>query len=94
MSLPRKITIDTYDRREEGAYAVLIESYGQAPILLETEGCDSSFEQAVERRNRCTIGGQTRRWCIVRLVPVEGNELLLLDFERLQKFTTKKEGDE
>lgn len=26
------------------------------------------------------------RWCIVRLVPVEGNELLLLDFERLQSF--------
>jgi hypothetical protein len=33
------------------------------------------------------------RWCIARLIPIDGNELLALDLERLQSFT-KKEGEE
>ncbi len=84
MSLPRIITIDTFDRRHEGAYGLIIEHPGQAPLLLETEGCDSSYRSTVARMEK--FHGKPMRWCIVRLVPVEGNELLLLDFERLQSF--------
>jgi hypothetical protein len=84
MSLPRIITIDTYDRREQGAYGLIVEYAGQAPILMETEGCASSFKDTAARIEKWQ--GKPLRWCIVRLVPVEGNELLLLDFERLQQF--------
>lgn len=84
MSLPRIITIDTYDKRKEGAYGLIVEYAGQAPILMETEGCGSSFEGTSARIGKWQ--GKPLRWCIVRLVPVEGNELLLLDFERLQQF--------
>lgn len=91
MSIGRTITIDTYARREEGAYGVIVEYAGQAPILLEREGCDSSFQSCMDRVNR-KMHGPPLRWCIVRLVPVDGNELLLLDFERLQAF--KKESEE
>jgi len=86
MSLPRIITIDTYDRRDEGAYALVTESQGQAPILMETEGCYTSFQSCRKRMDRMHKSGYAQRWCIVRLVPVEGNELLVLDLERLQQF--------
>ena len=89
MSLGRTITIDTYARREEGAYGVIVEYPGEAPILLEIEGCDSSFQSAMDRVGR--VKDRLIRWCIVRLVPVDGNELLLLDFERLQSFKRKPE---
>lgn len=87
MSLPRQITIDTYYQREEGAYALVTEGPGQAPILMETEGCDTSFQSCRKRLDRMAKSGNAQRWCIVRLVPVEGNELLVLDLERLQQFT-------
>lgn len=90
MSLGRTITIDTYARRDEGAYGLIVEHAGQAPIMLEAEGCDSSFQSCMRRISQWK--GQPLRWCIVRLVPVEGNELLALDFERLQQF--KKEPTE
>lgn len=86
MSLPRNITIDTFDRREEGAYALVTEGNGQAPIVMETEGCDTSFVSCRKRLDRMRKSGYAQRWCIVRLVPVEGNELLVLDLERLQQF--------
>lgn len=92
MSLGRIITIDTYARREEGAYALVTESPGQAPILMETEGCDTSFQSCMRRLDRMAKAGHAQRWCIVRLVPVDGNELLLLDLERLQSL--KKEPTE
>jgi len=93
MSLGRTVTIDTYARREEGAYGVIAEYPGQAPILMEGEGCDSSYESVLARLKNLSLGGgRVLRWCIVRLVPVEGNELLLLDFERLQSL--KKEPTE
>jgi hypothetical protein len=88
MSLGRTVTIDTY-ARDEGAYGLIVEYAGQAPILLEIEGCDSSHQSIVERI--ATWQGKPLRWCIVRLVPVEGNELLLLDFERLQSLKRKPE---
>jgi hypothetical protein len=90
MSLGRTITIDCWAKREEGAYGLLVEYEGQAPILMETEGCDSSLHQVKERMKR--FHGRPHRWCIVRLVPVDGNELLALDFERLQAL--KKEPQE
>lgn len=86
MSLPRVITIDTYANTEEGAYALIAESPGQSPIVTETEGCDSSFKSCEKRRDRMMKSGYAQRWCIARLVPVDGNELLVLDLERLQKF--------
>ena len=89
MSLGRTITIDTYARHKEGAYGLVVEHPGEAPILLETEGCDSSFDSAQDRIAKWR--GPPLRWCIVRLVPVEGNELLLLDMERLQSFKRKPE---
>jgi hypothetical protein len=93
MSLPRKITIDTYARRDEGAYVVVFEHAGQAPIVLEAEGCDTSFNSCMDRVERMRGNGRAARWCIARLVPVDGNELLILDLERLQQFN-KKDGDE
>ena len=84
MTLNRTITIDRYDRREEGSYGLIVEYQGQAPLLLEAEGCDSSFRSTLARVEK--FHGKPLRWCVVRLVPVEGNELLLLDFERLQSF--------
>jgi len=87
MTFPRTITIDRCARRDEGAYGLIIEAAGQAPILLELEGCDSSFNDVMGRLAKMTH----TRWCVVRLVPVDGNELLLLDFERLQSFKRNPE---
>lgn len=81
MSSRREIKIDAYDRA--GAFGLVIETPNQAPILLETEGDQSSYEAAMGRVTRA-FGGQPLRWCLVRLVPVCGNELLLLDMQRLQ----------
>ena len=86
MSLPRIITIDTYANTEEGAYALITESAGQATIVSETEGCNSSFKACENLKDHMMKNGYAKRWCIARLVPVEGNELLVLDLERLQKF--------
>ncbi len=93
MTLPRVIQIDRWARREEGAYVVIAEWGGQAPIVMEAEGCDTSMASCLERVKR--IQGQQGhvRWCIARLIPIDGNELLALDLERLQAFT-KKEGEE
>lgn len=94
MSLPRFAHLDRWARRDEGAYVVIAEWPGQAPIVMEAEGCDTSQASCMERVKRMQSQGQAGRWCIARLVPVDGNELLVLDLERLQQFTNKKEGDE
>jgi hypothetical protein len=47
----------------------------------------------MDRVERMRGNGRAARWCIARLVPVDGNELLILDLERLQQFN-KKDGDE
>lgn len=86
MSLGRTITIDTWNRGNEGACGLLVETRDQAPILYETEGCNSSLSSIIALRDRVASNPRTIRWCIVRLVPVDGNELLCLDFERLQQF--------
>lgn len=81
------ITISRHS--DQGVYGVVIETPSQAPILLETEGCDSSREAALARSRRA-FGSQPNRWCVVRLVPVDGNELLLLDMQRLQPKETEE----
>lgn len=81
MSSRREIKIDTYDRA--GVFGLVIETESQPPILLETEGDQSSREAAMGRVKQA-FGGRHLRWCLVRLVPVCGNELLLLDMQRLQ----------
>ena len=85
MTLARKITIDRSNRYSEGAYVVVREAPGQAPIVWEVEGCDTGYEAALARVDKLVSDKRIGRWCICRLVPVEGNELLVLDLERLQK---------
>ena len=77
-----QITIDRYD--DEGLFGVIVEGRTQSPILLEAEGINTSFEAAEAMAKRIWAGG-TLRYCIVRLVPVAGNELLPLDMQRMQK---------
>lgn len=81
MSSRRETTVSHYDN--DGVFGLVIETAGQAPILLETEGDQSSREAAMGRVTQA-FGGKPLRWCLVRLVPVCGNELLLLDMQRLQ----------
>lgn len=91
MTITGPITIDPRYDRDSGAFGLIVEFNGQAPILMELEGCDSSFQSVLQRAAGPT--SSSVRWCIVRLVPVEGNELLLLDFERLQSFKKGKKND-
>lgn len=81
MSSRRETTISHYDNK--GAFGIVIETESQGPILLETEG-DQSSRDAAMARVKSAFGGRPLRWCLVRLVPVCGNELLLLDMQRLQ----------
>lgn len=81
MSSRRETTVSHYDN--DGVFGLVIETESQAPILLETEGDQSSREAAMGRVKQA-FGGRPLRWCLVRLVPVCGNELLLLDMQRLQ----------
>lgn len=70
--------IDIYDT--EGVFVVIAEGRNQAPIILETEGGGSSFDAAQKR----TKHSQWFRVCVCRLVPVSGNELVVLDMQRMQ----------
>lgn len=77
------ITINRYDDR--GAFGLVVEMPGQDPILMEIEGDDSGRERiAAFVRRREGFAASATRWCIVRLVPVEGNALLIEDMIRLQ----------
>lgn len=88
--MKREITINPYD--DEGAFALVIERPGQDPILMETEGEVSSRRQIEEfLRKKDGFMSFATRWCIVRLVPVQGNALLIEDMMRLQP---KKKHDE
>lgn len=72
--------IDTND--DEGIFVVIGEGKQQAPMILETEGECSSYEAARERARQMPW---LTRYCICRVVPVAGNELLALDMIRLQE---------
>jgi len=76
------ITIHPHD--DEGLFGLIIEGPGQAPFLIEMEGVDSSRASA-EAAAEKILAGRSIRYCIVRLVPVAGNELLPLDMQRMQK---------
>lgn len=79
----RTFEVPRYD--DTGCFGVVIESAGQAPILLESEGADTTFDAAMARAKKVqTVGGPAVRYCVVRLVPVAGNELLLADLQRSQ----------
>lgn len=80
--MSREVTVDRFDRT--GVFVAVIEAANQAPIVLETEGEDTSYDRASERAMKA-FGGGNLRWCICRLVPVAGNELLPLDLQRMQK---------
>lgn len=74
------VTIDKYDR--EGVFVVMAEGRSQGPIVMETEGANSSYEAAEERLAAITW---PHRYCICRVIPISGNELLSLDMQRMQK---------
>ncbi|HCI98493.1 hypothetical protein [Sulfitobacter pontiacus] len=78
-------TVDTYDT--EGLFVTIVEGKNQAPMILETEGNFSSFDQAQERIKR----GHWLRACVCRVVPVSGNELLALDMLRMQPLREQEE---
>ncbi len=65
-----------------GCYVIVAEWNNQAPIVMETEGRQSSYAAARERMNKGP--GRNSRSCIARLTYVDGNELVLLDLKRLQ----------
>lgn len=78
MESRNEITVGRYD--DEGCFGVVIERPGQDPILMECEAEYSTREGARDLAKRLNA----TRYCIVRLVPVIGNELLLQDMQRLQ----------
>lgn len=80
--MSREVTVDRFDR--SGVFVAVIEADNQAPIVLEAEGADTSFDRASERAIKA-FGRGNLRWCVCRLVPVAGNELLPLDLQRMQK---------
>lgn len=67
--------------RDYLVFGVVCEKPGQDPILIECEGFASTSDHARAAAKRMNA----TRYCVVRLVPVHGNELLLLDMERLQR---------
>lgn len=77
----KEVSINLFD--DEGIYVVIAEGRMQGPIIMETEGEDSS-RQAAEDRARSAQNWIVRH-CICRLVPVEGNMLLPKDMERMQR---------
>jgi hypothetical protein len=78
----REVTVDKYDRA--GVFVTVIETASQGPIVLETEGEDTSYQAAHDRAQKA-LGQTCLRWCVCRLVPVSGNELLPIDLQRMQK---------
>jgi hypothetical protein len=76
--------IDFTARSEGGCFGVVVEGANEAPILMEAEGKTTSYE-AAEARLKRLIGGQYFRGCVVKLVPVYGNEAVLTAMQGEQK---------
>lgn len=70
------------ERPAPEVYGVIAEFPSQGPILMESEGPWSSEEAARERTYK--LKGAIRT-AVVRLTYASGNELLLLDMQRMQK---------
>lgn len=66
---------------DPGAFVLIFETDNQAPMVMETEGEDSSYEGARKRLEKF----KPLRWCVARLTYEAGNSLLLLDLQRMQK---------
>lgn len=78
MSFPR-----TRAEGPEDLFAVVAEWADQGPILMETEGGDSSYAAAEERLHKIRAQRGFLRACIVRLVYERGNALVLHDMKRM-----------
>ncbi len=73
---------------DSGVFAVICEFKNQAPILMETEGHQSSFEACEKRRRDLEAQTHVIRACVVRIADGPswcGNSLLLADMKRMQK---------
>lgn len=81
MSVTRKV--DTEGGPE--VYGVIAEFANQGPLLLESEGQGTSYENALAQCQRLGRAPHILRVAIVKLVHVNGNELILHDMERMQK---------
>lgn len=66
-------------------FGVVAEWANQGPILLETEGIASSYDDAMRRCAEFSRRPGILRVAVVRLTFENGNELLLHDMERMQK---------
>lgn len=77
----------TTDDDGSGVFAVLMETKTQGPILMETEGPDSSREAAFKRRDALLARPDTIRACVVRIVPDRwgGNDALIHAMRGMQK---------
>lgn len=70
----------------KGVYAVVAESKGEGPLLMETVGQSSSRAAALQRMRTLMAEHRVIRAAVVRLEPTtDGNELLLIDMKRMQK---------
>lgn len=73
---------------DSGVFAVICEFKNQAPILMETEGRQSSFDACEKRRRDLEARPDVIRTCVVRIADGPswcGNSLLLADMKRMQK---------
>jgi hypothetical protein len=70
--------------RDDGCYGVVVETRAQGPMLLEAEGHSCSREGANVVYHRWLGRPDIVRIAMVRLIYVQGNELLLPDLERMQ----------
>jgi hypothetical protein len=60
-------------------FGVVTEGPLGAPMLHEAEAPMTDYERAVERLKGMVKDGSAIRGCVVRLVPVYGNEAVLAD---------------
>lgn len=73
---------------DSGVFAVIAEFKDQAPILMETEGDQSSLSAARDRMQRMAGRPDVIRVCIVRLVNSgvwSGNQTLLAAMRDMQQ---------
>ena len=65
-------------------FAVVAEWRDQGPVLMETEGPETSLQAARDQMHRMIEKGSLRA-AIVRITYERGNELLIHDLKRMQK---------
>lgn len=73
---------------DSGVFAIICEFKNQAPILMETEGHQSSLEACEKRRRDLEARPDVIRTCVVHIADGPawcGNSLLLADMKRMQK---------